>query len=126
MIGGFREAYRQASVQVLEPMMAVDVQVPIAHQAAVVGGLNRRRGITQSVEASAKEGGFSLIKAEVPLELMFGYSTDLRSMTEGKGEYTMEYLKHEPISKDRQLKLHEKVRSSPILVRLADCCVLSL
>lgn len=90
-IQGFRQAFDKATPKVLEPVMKVEVEVPIEFQGTVMGGLSKRRGI---IVNSFGHSDYGSISAEVPLAEMFGYSTELRSMTQGKGEYTMEYLEH--------------------------------
>ena len=72
----------------LEPMMAVEVETPEDYMGDVMGDLNRRRGIIQGMDDAA---GIKLVKAEVPLAEMFGYSTDLRSMSQGRATYSMEF-----------------------------------
>jgi elongation factor G len=90
-IYAFRSAYMGANPSVLEPIMNVDVEIPGEFQGTVVGSLNKRKGL---IAASDNVDGFTRIKCEVPLANMFGYSTDLRSQTQGKGEFSMEYIKH--------------------------------
>ncbi len=85
---GFKEGMRKASPTLLEPMMAVEVETPEEYMGDVMGDLNRRRGIIQGMEDLP---GGKAIKAEVPLAEMFGYSTDLRSMTQGRATYSMEF-----------------------------------
>jgi elongation factor G len=85
---GFKEGMRKASPILLEPMMAVEVETPEDYMGDVMGDLNRRRGIIQGMDDLPV--GKS-IKAEVPLAEMFGYSTDLRSMSQGRATYTMEF-----------------------------------
>jgi len=92
--GAFREAFQKASPTLLEPLMAVEVQTPSEFQSQVIAGINQRRGQLQTVQQ--REFGSCIVKAEVPLESMFGYSTDLRSQTTGKGEFSMEYKLHTP------------------------------
>ena len=87
-IMGFRDGMRKASPALLEPMMAVEVETPEDYMGDVMGDLNRRRGIIQGMEDLP---GGKAIKAEVPLAEMFGYSTDLRSMSQGRATYTMEF-----------------------------------
>jgi len=87
-IMGFRDGMRKASPTLLEPMMAVEVETPEDYMGDVMGDLNRRRGIIQGMEDLP---GGKAIKAEVPLAEMFGYSTDLRSMSQGRATYTMEF-----------------------------------
>jgi elongation factor G len=84
----FKDGMRKASPVLLEPMMAVEVETPEDYMGDVMGDLNRRRGIIQVMEDAA---GVKLVKAEVPLAEMFGYSTDLRSMSQGRATYSMEF-----------------------------------
>ena len=93
---GFREAYMAAKPTILEPIMRVEVQFPEEFQGGVMGSLNQRRG---TIISSEKQEGFVQAMAEVPLNDMFGYSTDLRSMTQGKGEFTMEFQKYAEVPK---------------------------
>ncbi|MFP4527574.1 MAG: elongation factor G [Candidatus Kapaibacterium sp.] len=95
----FREAVRKAEPTILEPIMKLDVAAPEEFQGAVIGQLNQRRGI---IINTVLENGFANVEAEVPLNQMFGYSTDLRSLTQGKGEFTMEFLKYTPVPKSIQ------------------------
>ena len=85
----FKEAMRRASPVILEPMMAVEVETPEDYMGDVMGDLNRRRGIVQGMDDDGLGG--KKIKAEVPLAEMFGYSTDLRSATQGRATYSMEF-----------------------------------
>ncbi|MFI3311763.1 elongation factor G [Ewingella allii] len=89
-IFGFKEAARQASPVILEPMMRVEVETPEDYAGSVMGDLSSRRGTVQGMEEIAGGGG-KIIKAEVPLSEMFGYSTTLRSMSQGRATYTMEF-----------------------------------
>ena len=90
-IGAFREAYGKAKPVILEPIMKVSVEGPTEFQGGIFGSINQRRGIILS---STEDGIFSRIEAEVPLSEMFGYSTVLRSLTQGKAEFTMEFEKY--------------------------------
>jgi elongation factor G len=90
-IGAFREAYGKAKPCILEPIMKVSVEGPTEFQGNIFGSLNQRRGI---ISASTEDGTFSRVDAEVPLSEMFGYSTVLRSLTQGKAEFTMEFEKY--------------------------------
>jgi elongation factor G len=85
---GFKEGMRRSSPVLLEPMMAVEVETPADFVGNVIGDLSSRRGIVQGQEDVA---GTMVIKAEVPLSEMFGYSTSLRSLTQGRATYTMEF-----------------------------------
>ncbi|MEG0445454.1 MULTISPECIES: elongation factor G [unclassified Comamonas] len=88
-IFGFKEAARKASPVILEPMMAVEVETPEDYAGTVMGDLSSRRGMVQGMDDMV--GGGKAIKAEVPLSEMFGYATTLRSMTQGRASYTMEF-----------------------------------
>jgi elongation factor G len=96
---GFREAYAIAKPTILEPIMRVEVQFPEEFQGSVMGQLNQRRG---TIISSEKQEGFVQAMAEVPLNDMFGYSTDLRSATQGKGEFTMEFQKYAEVPKQQR------------------------
>ncbi len=87
-IMAFKDGMRKANPVLLEPMMAVEVETPEDYMGDVMGDLNRRRGIIQGMDDA---GGVKLVKAEVPLAEMFGYSTDLRSMSQGRATYSMEF-----------------------------------
>ena len=104
---GFREAYERAKPVILEPIMNVEVQAPEEFQGAVVGQLNQRRGIIQNTETVE---GYVIASAHVPLSEMFGYSTDLRSATQGKGEFTMEFAKYQPVPKSTQEQMIKEFR----------------
>ena len=86
----FKDGMRAASPVLLEPMMAVEVETPEDYAGSVMGDLSSRRGMVQGMEDIAGGGG-KVIKAEVPLSEMFGYSTSLRSATQGRATYTMEF-----------------------------------
>ena len=86
---GFKEGCRKASPVILEPMMAVEVETPEDYAGNVMGDLSSRRGMVQGMDDMV--GGGKAIKAEVPLSEMFGYSTTLRSMSQGRATYTMEF-----------------------------------
>ena len=88
-IFGFKEGCRKANPVILEPMMAVEVETPEDYAGNVMGDLSSRRGMVQGMEDMM--GGGKAIKAEVPLSEMFGYSTTLRSMSQGRATYTMEF-----------------------------------
>jgi elongation factor G len=88
-IFGFKEGCKKASPVILEPMMAVEVETPEDYAGNVMGDLSSRRGMVQGMEDMV--GGGKTIKAEVPLSEMFGYSTTLRSMSQGRATYTMEF-----------------------------------
>jgi len=86
---GFKDGCRKASPVILEPMMAVEVETPEDYAGGVMGDLSSRRGMVQGMDDMP--GGGKVIKAEVPLSEMFGYSTTLRSMSQGRATYTMEF-----------------------------------
>jgi len=87
---GFKDGMRKATPVLLEPMMAVEVETPEDYAGTVMGDLSSRRGMVQGMDDIAGGGG-KVIKAEVPLSEMFGYSTSLRSATQGRATYTMEF-----------------------------------
>jgi elongation factor G len=93
-IGAFREAYTKASPGILEPVMKVVVETPSEFQGTVLGTLNQRRGV---IISTSEDRAFSTIEAEVPLSEMFGYATVLRSSTQGKAEFTMEFAQYNPV-----------------------------
>ncbi len=88
----FRNGALKAKPALLEPMMKVEVVTPEDYMGDVMGDLNRRRGMVQGMDDGA--GGVKIIRAEVPLSEMFGYATDLRSATQGRASYSMEFLKY--------------------------------
>lgn len=88
----FKEGMRKASPVLLEPMMAVEVETPEDYAGTVMGDLSSRRGMVQGMDDIV--GGGKIIKAEVPLSEMFGYATQLRSMTQGRATYTMEFKQY--------------------------------
>jgi elongation factor G len=90
-LGAFRDAYKRCKPIILEPIMKVSVEGPSEFQGNIFGTLNQRRGM---IVASNEEGTYSVVEAEVPLSEMFGYSTVLRSSTQGKAEFTMEFAKY--------------------------------
>ena len=114
-IGAFREAYRKSKPRILEPIMKVVVEGPTEFQGSAFASINQRRGIILS---SNEDGTSSVIEAEVPLSEMFGYATVLRSLTQGKAEFSMEFLKYgrvpQSIAEDLQTKYldERKARSS--------------
>ncbi|MEJ2032441.1 MAG: elongation factor G [Deltaproteobacteria bacterium] len=95
-VGAFKEAYRKASPVLMEPIMKVAVEGPSEFQGAIMGSINQRRGI---IVGTFEEGNYTVVEAEVPLAEMFGYSTNLRSLTQGKAEFTMEFATYRPVPK---------------------------
>ncbi|MFP4536382.1 MAG: elongation factor G [Spirochaetaceae bacterium] len=104
-IGAFRQAYDRAKPIALEPIMKVVVEGPTEFQGNIFASINQRRGI---IVASSEDGNFSVVEAEVPLSEMFGYSTVLRSLTQGKAEFSMEFLKYGKVPQSIQEELREK------------------
>ena len=98
----FKEAMAKASPVLLEPIMKVEVTMPEEYMGDVIGDINSRRG---RIEGMDDIGGGKLVKAYVPLAEMFGYSTDLRSKTQGRGNYSMFFEKYEPVPKNVQEKV---------------------
>jgi elongation factor G len=103
---GFREAYMGAKPIILEPIMKVEVEAPKEFQGGVVGQINQRRGVI--LDTTTDEN--VTIVAEVPLNTMFGYSTDLRSATQGKGNFTMEFARYAPMPKQEQDEMIKKYK----------------
>jgi elongation factor G len=105
-IMGFREAYEKAAPTILEPIMKVEIDAPTEFQGAVVGQVNQRRGVILETQ-----GGDSVnVVCEVPLNAMFGYSTDLRSATQGKGTFTMEFARYAIVPKQEQEEMKKAYR----------------
>ncbi|MBU0573318.1 MAG: elongation factor G [Candidatus Margulisiibacteriota bacterium] len=94
---GFKDGFRKAQPALLEPVMKVEVVVPDEFMGDVIGDLSGRRGRVEGMEAHV---GMQMIKARVPLANMFGYATDLRSRTQGRGTYTMEFSHYEEVPKN--------------------------
>ncbi len=92
----FKNAMRKAGPILLEPIFAVEVVAPEEYMGDVIGNLNSRRGLIQSMEP---RGNAQVITARVPLSEMFDYSTALRSMTQGRATYTMQFLRYEEVPK---------------------------
>ena len=104
----FKEAMKKANPVLLEPIMKVEVTMPEEYMGDVIGDINSRRG---RIEGMEDIGGGKLVKGYVPLSEMFGYSTDLRSKTQGRGNYSMFFEKYEPVPKNVQEKvLSEKAK----------------
>ncbi|KAJ9089979.1 Elongation factor G, mitochondrial [Entomophthora muscae] len=108
----FREAYAKTAPVVLEPIMTVDVTSPVEFQGVVMGSINRRKGLI--IDSEVQEDYFTAV-CRVPLNNMFGYSTELRSATQGKGEFTMEYFEHQPVPtyvQDEMVTAYAKLRAA--------------
>jgi elongation factor G len=103
--GAFRWVYSAAKPQILEPIMKVSVEGPLEFQGAFVRTVMQRRGI---IIGTTEEEGFVRVDTEVPLSEMFGYSTDLRSSSQGKAEYTMEFSRYAPVPAEVHAELVKK------------------
>ncbi|KAK8844710.1 elongation factor G, mitochondrial [Kwoniella newhampshirensis] len=110
-VGAFREAFQKAKPVVLEPVMTVEVVAPIEFQGNVIGALNQRKGTI--IDTEVRDDEFTLT-AEVALNDMFGYSSQLRGMTQGKGEFTMEYKTHQPVMANVQKDMTEAFRKKQL------------
>ena len=103
--GAFKEGYLKAKPVIMEPIMKVAVEGPSEYQGAVMGSLNQRRGM---IIGTVEEGNYTVVEAEVPLSEMFGYSTTLRSLTQGKAEFTMEFATFKQVPKSVSEELIKK------------------
>ncbi|CAI2358758.1 unnamed protein product [Moneuplotes crassus] len=92
--GAFRESYSSGGGKILEPIMDVQVTVDADYQQGIMGGLMKRRGTMTDTKS---QDGMFIVNADVPLATMFGYATELRGMTQGLGEFSMEYKNHAPV-----------------------------
>ncbi|TVR54172.1 MAG: elongation factor G [Puniceicoccaceae bacterium] len=109
-IFAFKEAMRKATPALLEPIMKVEVSTPEEYQGDIMGDLNRRRGRIQNMETKA---GVCIISAFVPLELMFGYATDVRSLSKGRASYSMEPSHFEQVPANLLSKVVESSSRAP-------------
>jgi elongation factor G len=107
---GFKEACRKAKPVLLEPVMDVEVVTPEEYMGAIVGDLNSRRGRIASMEA---RGSSQVIRASVPLGQMFGYATEMRSMTQGRATYTMQFARYEEVPPGISEEIMAKVAGKP-------------
>lgn len=110
-IAAFREAYIKAKPVILEPIMKLEISAPEEFQGVAIGQINQRRGV---IVGATMDAGYVVVEAEVPLSEMFGYSTDLRSVTQGKGEFSMEFLRYAQVPKnvqDEMVKAHQQKRA---------------
>jgi len=107
---GFKEATRKAKPVLLEPVMDVEVVTPEEYMGAIVGDLNSRRGRILSMEA---RGSSQVIRANVPLGQMFGYATEMRSMTQGRATYTMQFARYEEVPAAIAEEIMAKVAGKP-------------
>lgn len=101
-IYAFRQCYEASKPAILEPVMTVELKVPMEYQGTVSGDMNKRKGM---IVANDQDGDDTSMTVHVPLNNMFGYATALRSMTQGKGEFTMEYKEHLQVSQETQMRL---------------------
>jgi len=108
----FREVYPRAKPVVLEPVMKLEVESPVEFQGAVLKTVMQRRG---TVVGTTEEDGFCRLEAEVPLAEMFGYATDLRSCTQGKAEFTMEFARYVRVPSEIQENLKKEHGSKLVL-----------
>jgi elongation factor G len=109
--GAFRQAYNRAAPVILEPIMKVSVEGPPEFQGSIIGSITQRRG---NIISTTQEGTILCVDSEVPLSEMFGYSTDLRSLTQGKCEFSMEFSKYEKVPKslsEELIKQHQQKKN---------------
>ena len=106
---GFREAARKCGPQLLEPIMGVEVISPDEYTGSVTGDLNRRRGIMKGMDT---RGGAQVIKADVPLSELFGYITDLRTLTSGRASATLTFAHYSPVPRNLAEKVIEQVKGA--------------
>ncbi|KAF9190951.1 Elongation factor G, mitochondrial [Haplosporangium sp. Z 767] len=107
-LNAFKEAYMKSNPMIMEPIMKVDITAPVEFQGAVIGGINKRKGTI--VDTESGEDYFSCV-AEVPLNAMFGYASEIRGQSQGKGEFSMEYIRHQKVQPQEQVELikaHQK------------------
>lgn len=104
-MAAIREVYAKCTPVILEPIMKVEVSAPEEYQGSVLGQVNQRRGV---IMGSTSNEGYAIVEANVPLTEMFGYSTDLRSATQGKGEFTMEFSHYASVPKNIQEEMVKK------------------
>ena len=96
-MGAFRQGYEKAGAVIMEPIMKVAVEGPSEFQGAVMGSINQRRGV---IIGTSEDSNYTVVEAEVPLVEMFGYSTVLRSLTQGKAEFTMEFASYKQVPRN--------------------------
>ena len=100
-----KDALKKGAPVILEPMMAVEVETPEEYIGFVMGDIPSRRGLIQGQD---KRGNAAIVSAKVPLSNMFGYATDLRSGTQGRASYTMQFDSYEPVPKNIQEEIISK------------------
>jgi elongation factor G len=106
----FQDGAKRAGLHLLEPMMSVEVVTPDAYMGDVIGDINSRRG--RILGMSQRGIGTQIITAEVPLATMFGYATDLRSRTQGRATYTMQFSHYEAVPASVQEQVIAKIRGN--------------
>jgi elongation factor G len=112
----FKQAYRRARPILLEPVMEVTTRVPETYVGPVVADISTRGGQVGEMQLMEDESGY-VIEATVPLRQMFGYVTSLRSMTSGRGRYTMEFARYAPVPEDQAREIIEARRDRARRVR---------
>ena len=105
---GFRQGFLKAKPTILEPIMSLSVEGPVEFQGQILATINQRRGI---IVGTREESSYCIIDAEVPLSEMFGYSTVLRSATQGKAEFQMEFNRYSPVPRNISEELMKKYSS---------------
>ena len=106
---GFKEAAKKATPVLMEPVMGVEVTTPDEYTGSVTGDLNKRRGIMKGMEV---KGGVQVVKADVPLAELFGYVTDLRTITSGRAAATLTFSHYEKVPKNLSEEIIEKVKGA--------------
>jgi elongation factor G len=110
----FKQTFLKADPVLLEPIMKVEVEVPTEFQGPVTGSISSKRGVILGTESRE---GFAVITSEVPLSEMFGYSNDLRSMTQGKGSFSMEFLKYQRLPVRIQEDVVKKAKAEALAAK---------
>jgi elongation factor G len=108
-IMAFKQAFQQADPQVLEPVNLVEVLCPVELSGSVMGDLQCRRGLVEGMDT---EGHFQKIIAKVPVAEMYGFSSSLRSITQGRAKFKMKFDSYQPLSMDLQRKITEEYHKS--------------
>lgn len=108
---GFREAAKKAAPQLLEPIMSVEVVTPDEYTGPVTGDLNKRRGIMKGMDT---KGGAQIVKADVPLSELFGYVTDLRTISSGRASATLTFSHYDPVPTLLAEGIIEKVKGAAV------------
>jgi elongation factor G len=108
---GFKEATKKAKPVLLEPIMSVEVVTPDEYTGPVNGDLNKRRGIMKGMDT---KGGAQVLKANVPLSELFGYVTDLRTITSGRASASLTFSHYDKLPKHLAEKIIEKVKGAPV------------